>query len=233
VGAFIKRMGGFLKEACAVTSYNSTDGRKMDYPRYAILFDGRDGQADEWTDPQHSLEVGTGVACGYYLSALLGAADTSLKSKAQSLYYTYDDGVNGWIRPAGPASGLPAYRVSPWRKYNWEYRPSCGLSWMLKQTAASGAVLRPEASRHVGGVRLAGSSIAGGISLDVTVNGRSKVAMQLATLDGRRIGRARSLDLVAGKHRVRLDVSGIGAGVYVLNVNAEGRQWAVLASLSR
>jgi hypothetical protein len=233
VGQLIKRMADFLKASCAVTSYNSADGTKMDFARYAILFDGRDGQVDEWTDPQHSLEVGAGVACGYYLSTLMGTADSSLKNKAQGLYNTYDDGVNGWIRPTGPAGGLPAYRVSPWRKYNWEYRPSGGLSWMLKQTAILGVITRPGPSRHAGSVRLAGCSAAGRISLDVTVDEKSKVTVIMITLNGRRIGHVCNFDLEAGTHRVRLALSGIGAGVYVLNVNAGGRHLAILANLSR
>jgi hypothetical protein len=113
-GKFITRMATFLKASCAVTSYNGSDGTPMDFPRYAI-------------------------PSGYYLSLLLGEPDTSLRGKAQSLYATYDDGVNEWIRPAGPESGLPAYRVAPWRKYNWEYRPSGGLSWCMGQDGSTTA----------------------------------------------------------------------------------------------
>jgi hypothetical protein len=49
-----------------------------------------------------------------------------------TLYDTYDLAVNYWIRPAGPASGLPAFRVNPWRKWGWEHRTSDGLAWAVQ-----------------------------------------------------------------------------------------------------
>ena len=63
--------------------------------------------------------------------AVLGTPDPVLTQRATDLYFTYDIGVNYWIRPDAPASGLAAYRVSPWRKYGWEHRPSAALSWAM------------------------------------------------------------------------------------------------------
>src|SRR6185295_937497 len=56
--------------------------------------------------------------------------DGSLVGLIEDLYYTYDIGVNHWIRPGGPAAGNTAFRVSPWRKWGWEHRISASLSWI-------------------------------------------------------------------------------------------------------
>ena len=59
--------------------------------------------------------------------------DPALKLQAMALYFTYDIGVNYWIRPQGPEYGKPAFRVSPWRKYSWEHRVSPSFSWLMNQ----------------------------------------------------------------------------------------------------
>jgi hypothetical protein len=144
---FLRRMGLFLRSACAVTSYKGDLGKPLDFPRYAMLFDGRDGQVNEWDDPQHSLEVAAGIAYAHYFAESLGKPDPSLKDMATRLLTTYRDGVGGWIRPSGPMSGLAAYRVAPWRKYNWEYRPSGSAGWALKQSGRAESAVRPTLSR--------------------------------------------------------------------------------------
>ena len=67
----------------------------------------------------------------YYFSALLGATDAALRDTALSLYQSHDESVNYWIRPGGPAAGLPAFRTAPWRKWAWEHRVSDGLAFAL------------------------------------------------------------------------------------------------------
>jgi hypothetical protein len=131
VADFICRLGNFLKEACRVNNDGFT------FPRYAMLYDGSDGQVNEFSDVQHAIETASGIAWAHYFANSLNRPDPTLKSKADSLYLTYDDQVNYWTRPAAPASGLTAYRVSPWRKYSWEYRTSHGLSWALRQAGTA------------------------------------------------------------------------------------------------
>ena len=67
---------------------------------------------------------------------MTGQSDPRLADAAEDLYFAYDTGVNYWIRPNGPASGLPAYRTSPWRKFGWEHRVSAGLGWAMQAAAA-------------------------------------------------------------------------------------------------
>lgn len=75
-----------------------------------------------WMLPPHSPAPTT-------LSALLNQRDPALAADITGLYQSYDSGVNFWIRPTAPTSGLSAFRVSPWRKWGWEHRTSDSLSW--------------------------------------------------------------------------------------------------------
>ncbi len=152
VADYIRRTGKFFTKIAFQTSYLSADGLHMLYPRYAILMNGTDYSCDgyEWSDELHSMEVAAGTAYAHYFSEIIGQPDTMLHFIADQYYYTYDDWTNYWIRPNGPASGLSAYRVNPFRKYNWEYRPSGGYSWAMAQqgpvgvgTSQQGAALKP------------------------------------------------------------------------------------------
>ena len=75
-----------------------------------------------WMLPPHSPAPTT-------LSALLNQRDPALAADITGLYQSYDSGVNFWIRPTAPTSGLSAFRISPWRKWGWEHRTSDSLSW--------------------------------------------------------------------------------------------------------
>jgi hypothetical protein len=58
----------------------------------------------------------------------------SLTPRASDVYTTYDWSASYWTRPAAPPVNT-AFRVAPWRKWNWEQRPSGHLSWLLAQNA--------------------------------------------------------------------------------------------------
>jgi hypothetical protein len=130
---FIRRAGNFLKATVVTTLEHSYDTYEapLALPRYAMLIDGTDGQRN-YEDIEHALDVAGQLAWAWYFSDLTGAPDLTLKQTAMSLYASYDEGVNYWIRPAGPtAAGLPAFRVAPWRKWGWEHRTSDGLEFAL------------------------------------------------------------------------------------------------------
>jgi hypothetical protein len=101
-----------------------------------MLSNGADGQVNE-SDVEHALDVAAGTAWANYFAVLSGQPDAALAEVTEDLYFTYDIGVNFWIRPSGPASGLPAYRISPWRKYGWEHRVSGGLGWAVAGATAT------------------------------------------------------------------------------------------------
>ncbi len=142
IANFIRRMGNFLRASTITTTDHSYDsyGGALALPRYGMLSNGADGQVNS-SDVEHALDVASGVAWANYFAELTQQPDPQLAAAAESLYFTYDVGVNFWIRPSGPNSGLPAYRVSPWRKFGWEHRVSGGMGWaMLAATATTDAV---------------------------------------------------------------------------------------------
>lgn len=124
------RRSGFFLRAGLRTQVGQYDGASTRAPRYVIAFDGSDFAAEPpLHDEEHALDVSAALAWADYFGALLGQRDPLLAAEVEAVYDTYDLGVNFWIRPAAPASGLTAFRVSPWRKWGWEHRTSDGLGW--------------------------------------------------------------------------------------------------------
>jgi hypothetical protein len=139
IANFVRRMGNFLRASTVMTlqhQYDNHDGA-LALPRYAMLSDGSDGQVND-ADVEHALDVAASIAWAHYFAEATGQGDPALAEMAETLYFTYDEGVNFWIRPNGPNSGLPAYRVSPWRKYGWEHRVSGGLGWAMAAATERG-----------------------------------------------------------------------------------------------
>ncbi|MFK7695563.1 hypothetical protein [Paenibacillus sp. HJGM_3] len=131
---FIKRMGNMVKAASRSDSahqYDTYSGALM-YPDYLMKADGTKDMRSN-SDVQHAIDVGSIAAWAYYFSLVQGTPDTTLKQLANDLYFTFDIGVNYWTRPTAPASGNTAFRVSPPRKYGWEYRTSGSFSWLVTQ----------------------------------------------------------------------------------------------------
>jgi hypothetical protein len=135
---FMRRMGNFLRASIVTTTDNGYDpSRALALPRYGMLIDGSDGQRNS-ADVEHALDVAGQLAWADYFGKLIGQPDPSLQPAIQALYQTYDLGVNFWIRPTGPASGLTAYRVSPWRKWGWEHRTSDGIAFAQRVGGGTG-----------------------------------------------------------------------------------------------
>ncbi len=132
----IRRSGTFLKTALRTEA--GAFGTVL-APRYVIEFDGTDfAVEDPLHDEEHALDVAAAIAWADYFGALLNQRDATLAASIAGLYATYDLGVNYWIRPAGPASGLPAFRVSPWRKWAWQHRGADGMSFAIAGANAAG-----------------------------------------------------------------------------------------------
>jgi len=129
IAHMIRRSGPFLRAALrtAPSDFGTVLG-----PRYVIAFDGTDFAVEAPIhDVEHALDVAAAMAWADYFGALTGQRDAQLAAAIEGLYDTYDLGVNFWIRPAGPQSGLAAFRVTPWRKWGWQHRTSDGLAWAI------------------------------------------------------------------------------------------------------
>lgn len=138
IANFVRRMGNFLRASTISTTahtYSNHSGA-LALPRYGMLSNGSTGQVNT-ADVEHSLDVASALAWAHYFAELTNQRDVRLAEAAEDLYFTYDEGVNFWIRPNGPASGLPAYRTSPWRKFGWEHRVSGGFGWAMAAATAT------------------------------------------------------------------------------------------------
>ncbi len=132
----IRRSGSFLRAALRTESGNFGMATA---PRYVIEFDGTDfANEAPLHDEEHALDVAAALAWADYFGAVTGSRDPTLAAAIEDVYDTYDLGVNYWIRPTGPASGLAAFRVSPWRKWAWEHRTSDGLAWAIAAANSNG-----------------------------------------------------------------------------------------------
>lgn len=141
---FIRRIGTFERAGLRVSDEHDYEnaGGSVTMSVYALLYDGRIGTA-EWADVEHSLDVASTLAWSAYFADLLGYSGSAARADAASLYATYAFGVNYWIRPAAPESGLSAFRVAPWRKYGWEHRTSGSLAWLMGQSGTGPQNLPP------------------------------------------------------------------------------------------
>ncbi|MCU0757041.1 MAG: hypothetical protein MUE46_18340 [Xanthomonadales bacterium] len=150
IAQMIRRSGTFLRQS--IRSASSQYGGTLPAPRYVIRHDGNDfPNTTPIHDEEHALDVAAALAWADYFGALLGQRDPQLAQQVTALYGTYDLGVNFWIRPAAPASGLSAFRVNPWRKWGWEHATSDGLSFAqraVRVTRHAGTYWNPQESGH-------------------------------------------------------------------------------------
>ncbi|MBK7926484.1 MAG: hypothetical protein IPJ98_03050 [Bryobacterales bacterium] len=131
---FLRRLGSFLAAAAKRDNQHgySTAASELRYFDYLTFFDGSSHTRAGGEGVEHALDVASAAGLSYYFSRYLGATDDQLKTLTSDLLATHMVGVRSWTRPAGPQSGLPAYRVSPWRKYAWQYGPSPSVFWTLQ-----------------------------------------------------------------------------------------------------
>jgi hypothetical protein len=136
---FVRRLAVWEKEALQLSDdpLYAEDG-PIWHGAYMVAIDGSPDPADGYEVAEHSLSIAATIAWGDYFARLAGAPDPELAEAVRRLYATYDLSVNYWVRPAGPGSGLPAFRVSPWRKWAWEHRTGGALSFTFGPLFADG-----------------------------------------------------------------------------------------------
>ena len=138
IAGFVVRAAQFQAAAAHFDENHAFDtaGAALRYPHYLTRFDGAPDAIDGYDDTaiNHALEVAATIAWGAYFQHLLnGVPDPAIEASARELYTAFDAGVNHWIRPAAPPLGFTAFRVAPWRKFSWEFRPASGLAWVMSQ----------------------------------------------------------------------------------------------------
>lgn len=138
IANFIRRTGNALKYGGK--SYGPTQrtvytgvNENLRLVDYVTLVDGSTYTADG-AGPEHAASVAGAMAWAWYFSRLTGQPDDSLRAAVGELYRTFDLEINEWTRPTAPASGASAYRTTPPRRYNWQFKPTGSMSWAMSET---------------------------------------------------------------------------------------------------
>jgi len=88
-----------------------------------------------WGDMEHACDVAGLVARGAWARRELGGDPTELRASFGELLETCEFSLNYWHRPAGPASGLAEWRLSPPRKFSWWFGTTLDLPWFARALA--------------------------------------------------------------------------------------------------
>ena len=152
VGHFIRRMGSWEKEALMYGDTWDTEDlpNPWYFPAYAYCYclSFEDCSGDNYFNyGEHSFEVTGMMAWGAYFGNLLGdPPDPSLIQRVDDLYWTVRTNIKIWTREA-----KPSFRVSPPRKWAWQYRNSASLSWCMGQARELGIIttMLPNGTRDV------------------------------------------------------------------------------------
>lgn len=131
--SFLVRLATFLRTVSRADTLHmySTTTKALRYPDYLTNADGTPNNRSS-SDVEHTMDVLSAIAWGYYFTKESGTPDQSLQAAAIELYSASEIGFKYWTRPAAPASGATAFRLAPWRKYGWQFSGAGNLPWLLQ-----------------------------------------------------------------------------------------------------
>jgi hypothetical protein len=114
---------------------------KSAVPYYMAGADLTDPQKylEPWSNSEHCLDVSKIFALAYFFSRNEGEPNQEYLTTFSELYKTANEFVLPyWIRPAAPSAqvgenlgGMPAFRLSPARKFNWWFRSTANIDWLI------------------------------------------------------------------------------------------------------
>lgn len=216
IANFIKRVGDFEKVALKSDANHIYSSTNLWYGDYMMRYDGvsdvRDG-----SEIEHSMEVSTTLAWGAYFSALTGNYDYSLYTAANNAYNSYDVGVNYWVRPGGPSSGLTAYRVSPWRKYNWEYTPSASFAWLMSSVGIMPTSMKNEKNNEINNYSLYPNPVDNSLIIERSSNNDARIFISNS------LGNILQSQTIT-EYKEEINLSNLPDGVYYLNEIGSGHK---------
>jgi hypothetical protein len=96
-------------------------------------------EMDEWGDMEHGVDVSKIFALAYFFTKQAGSPSSVYLGRFEELADTGQAGFNYWTRPNSPASGLPAFRLTPARKFNWWFRTTANRDFLLGGDAGASA----------------------------------------------------------------------------------------------
>jgi hypothetical protein len=98
---------------------------------------GSQGSTMEWEDYNHCLDVAKITAFAYYCSVLQGTPQTKYHRETARLLEGAGQVIAYWIRPQAHDYGKSIYRLSPARKFNWWFRTTSDLDYLVNCGKAS------------------------------------------------------------------------------------------------
>lgn len=127
----VRRMADFFKGPESLYWSSEVERARRLYPFYLAQTD-RKPRPDVWEDKEHPLDTAKIFALAYFFSGLEGRPDASYLATMSDLIKTQVEGTfPDWIRPGGVADGKAAIRVAPPRKYNWWFRTTADMDWLI------------------------------------------------------------------------------------------------------
>lgn len=132
---FLADLGDFIAEEGIYDG--SDDGVDFMVPYYlsSSVYHYTDDGA--WGDVEHTCDVANVVARGAWARAELGQDPEALIDTALELLAGCEFVLNHWHRPGGVSNGLPEWRLSPPRKFNWWFGTTSDMPWILDQLGVS------------------------------------------------------------------------------------------------
>ena len=134
VANFVTRMADGINRIGESMYYtDAVDGETHLQPYYLAGPGLTDAQRemDEWGDMEHGVDVSKIFALAYFFTKQAGSPSPAYLGRFNELAETGQAAFNYWTRPGGLSSGLPEYRLTPARKFNWWFRTTSDRDFLL------------------------------------------------------------------------------------------------------
>jgi hypothetical protein len=213
---FVKRLGTFEIAALKQDTnhlYTSDNPNALWYSDYMVKINGASDERNS-SDIEHSLDVASVLSWSAYFSKITnGTVDNALVNAANNAYKSYLVGINYWIRPAANTSGFTAYRVAPWRKYNWEFYPSASFSHIM--TSIPNSYLPTESFELENSFAIAPNPVVD--KLQIINKERKDIAISIFNLLGTKVFEKENYT----NENIEIDLSNLSSGIYVVNMKSD------------
>jgi hypothetical protein len=132
---FLASLGDFVAEHGVYDG--SEDGVEFLVPWYLVSSEYQYTDEGAWGDLEHTCDVAGVTARGAWAHAELGEDPAPLLHTTRELLAGCRFVLDYWHRPSGVSSGLPEWRLSPPRKFNWWFGTTSDMPWILGSLGAA------------------------------------------------------------------------------------------------